>query len=312
MRILSRAQRAAAFAAFAAVVCASACGASAGSETAGPTSVPRTATTVPATGSVSTTAESFAPSPPSSSALASSVPTTALSTSTVPRTVAAVTGPPSTRPTVATSAPPTTVAHADQFSFDECGHDSVADPQAVANSYGVPGPAVALISDSIGTQVRFGLIAGYQHHWVVWSRCGAAVDDALAAGVPRTLARFVPTVVVVALGTNDTGYPNPQSGPAAGFAAKAATLLDQIGPGPCVVWVNVAQVGDQALQTQMDTINAGITALFLRGVHVSRWSDVVASDPSVLVDRVHLSHHGVERRIQLLDDAVNSCAKKTK
>jgi len=209
-----------------------------------------------------------------------------------------------------TAAPPTTVAHADWFSFEECGRDSVADPAAVANSVGVPGPAVALISDSIGSQVRFGLVAGHQHHWVVWSRCAASVDDALQAGAAGTIARFRPTVVVVALGTNDTGFPKTRPGDDREFAARASRMLDQIGPGPCVVWVDVAQVGDEVLQTEMDTINRAISGMSVRGVRVERWTDVVGTDPGVLIDRVHLSHHGVERRIELLDDAVDRCVKK--
>jgi len=294
------------------VVTASACGGATGSQ--GAATAPGSSA-LPATSAPTSDA-------PGSTASASSVPGTEAPTTSSSLATSTTTAPPTTRalpppssapaPTAApvTAAPPTTVAHADQFSFEECGHDSVADPQAVANSVGVPGSPVALISDSIGSQVRFGLIAGYQHHWVVWARCGASVDDALQAGAAGTLARFHPTVVVVALGTNDAGYPNPSPGASAGFGAHAAQLLDQIGPGPCVVWVDVAQVGDPALQNELNTINRGINALPVRGVRVARWSDVVATDPAVLIDRVHLSHHGVERRIKLLDDAVNACVKK--
>jgi hypothetical protein len=299
-------------AAVALLILAGACGGTAGSTATAPTT---------ASGSTSLPPGSPATASPGTTTAASSTTTTSLLATAAPSTLPATTAsaPPSTFPpstaatvprSVATAPPPTTVAHADDFSFDECGKDNAADPMAVQNSVGVPGAPVALIADSIGSQVRFGLIAGHQHHWVVWSRCGASVPETIDAQAAGAVARFHPTVVVVALGTNDAGYPNPTPGAAAGFAEQANRLLDQIGPGPCVVWVDVAQVGDQALQTEMNTVNAGINAMFLRGVRVAKWTSVVATDPGVLVDRVHLSHHGVERRIQLLDAAVDSCVKK--
>lgn len=295
------------------LILAGACGASADTNATGPgtTARPTAPSSLPpgtvggtsVLPSSTTTAPVPTAAPPTTTA---TVTTTTPRPSSVPPPMAAPSPP---RPVVTTAAP-TTIAHADDFSFEECGKDNVVDPSAVQNSVGVPGAPVALIADSIGSQVRFGLIAGHQHHWVVWSRCGASVPETIDAQAANAVARFHPTVVVVALGTNDAGYPKPTPGAAAGFAEQANRLLDQIGPGPCVVWVDVAQVGDPTLQAEMDTVNAGITAMFLRGVRVAKWTDVVKSDPAVLVDRVHLSHHGVERRIRLLDDAVDACTKK--
>jgi len=167
------------------------------------------------------------------------------------------------------------------------------------------GPVVAVIGDSITSQVRSVLTADPEHQWVVWSRCGATTGSAIAAGAAHAVMAAHPQVVVVALGTNDTGFPEPQPGAAAGFAERARLLLDLVAGVPCVVWVNTAQAGDDVLQAEMNSVNQAVREL--PGVHVADWAAVAAAGPGVLTDRVHLSTVGVAGRVGLLQRAVSDC-----
>jgi len=180
-------------------------------------------------------------------------------------------------------------------------------------STGGRGRTVAVVGDSITTQVRRVLMADDAHHWVVWSRCGARTDTALAAGaVGAVAAGGPPDVVVIALGTNDTGFPEPHPGAADGFLTSAVKLTDQalqFRPA-CVVWLTLAQRGDPELAAEMRQVSDALSFLAERDerVHVADWAAPVAADSQLLLDRVHLTDRGIAARVDLLKTAVDHCS----
>jgi len=180
--------------------------------------------------------------------------------------------------------------------------DCVADTQTPAGQIatGGQGRSVAVIGDSITTQIRERLIDDPARRWVVWSRCGATVQTALDADVPARIRAEHPDVVIVALGTNDAGFPTPTPGSSVAFEGRAQRLLEQLAGVPCVVWVNVAEQGDPVLQAEMDRVNVTVQA---SGVPVVDWDREVQSETGLLLDRVHLSRQGQELRRQLIADA---------
>ncbi len=218
--------------------------------------------------------------------------------------------PPTTPATAAAvTTPPATVADRDAVGrlFGEC----VADAQVPVGhvEIGGVGPVVAVVGDSLTSQIRGDLLTDGSRRWVVWSRCGATAVSANDSGVmPAVLAEH-PAVLLVALGTNDAGFPEPQPGAAAAFGVHAGALLAAVPPDVCVVWVAAAQVGDAVLQTEMGQVNADVAAL--RGVQVADWGRVVATRPGLLVDRVHLSRAGAAARVSLLRGAVDGCLRVT-
>jgi lysophospholipase L1-like esterase len=161
-----------------------------------------------------------------------------------------------------------------------------------------------VIGDSLTTQIRQRLVDDQTHRWVLWSRCGATVQTALDAGAARSVRAAQPDVVIVALGTNDSGFPTPHEGSSAGFAARQRRILDQLAGVPCVVWMNTGQAGDPVLQGQMDTVNDIVRA---SGARVFDWGGIVRSEPGLLLDRVHLAPGGQVRRVQALAAAVGRC-----
>lgn len=200
-----------------------------------------------------------------------------------------------------------TVASNDQSEaarlYMACMDDAHAVPAEVAVGQGT-GPTVGVIGDSLTTQIRPRLLADRSHRWVVWSRCGATVQTALDDDAVRSVRAQHPDVVVVALGTNDAGFPAPREGSSTGFAARVWRLLDQVAGVRCVTWVSAGQIGDRLLQGEMERVNS---ALHDGGVRIVDWDRMVESEPRLLLDRVHLTTTGADRRTAAISDAVDGC-----
>jgi len=188
--------------------------------------------------------------------------------------------------------------------YGQCMRDNESRAHDVVVGRG-SGRTIAVVGDSITSQTRERLAADPDHRWVIWSRCGATTESAGAAGAMAAVLGYRPDVLVVALGTNDTGFPDPSRGASAGFGVRGMHLLAHAAAVPCVVWVEVAQVGDAVLQGEMDTVNATVAA-FPR-IRVAPWAAVVGAMHSLLTDRVHLSTAGVAARIGLMARAADSC-----
>lgn len=171
------------------------------------------------------------------------------------------------------------------------------------------GPVVAIVGDSITSQIRSTLTTDAAHRWVVWSRCGISTENAVAAGALQAVLTTHPAVVIIALGTNDGGYTNPQAGASRGFWQRAQQVRADLAEVPCVIWVTLAQIGQPTLQAEMDAINSRIDEL--PGVLVADWAAIVGRNPAVLTDAVHLSTLGIQARVDMLRRAVDECSTST-
>jgi hypothetical protein len=126
---------------------------------------------------------------------------------------------------------------------------------------------------------------------------------ASTAKAERALADLatVPPVVIISAGTNDSF--------ATDVEASARRILDRLGTGRCVVWVDVVRperVGDP----QAD-LNAAIDRAVLGrpNVTVLRWTEAVIAHPEWLSgDGIHPTEAGAQARAEAFAAASTSCS----
>ncbi len=111
----------------------------------------------------------------------------------------------------------------------------------------------------------------------------------------------VPKLVIVSSGTND---------PVANVLEESArTILDDLGPNRCVVWVDVVRpdtVGDAqtAMNAALDRAVSGRS-----NVRLLRWSELVAAHPEWMSgDGIHPNEAGSKGRAQAFADAAQGCS----
>ena len=125
------------------------------------------------------------------------------------------------------------------------------------------------------------------------ARSGRTTPEGIAIAADHDLADV--DVVVVALGTNDA------DDDAATYGARVDQMLDAIGPGPDVVWINV-DVNTPELARAAGGVNAALEAATDRHprLTVANWSGYVAGfedeDDLRAGDGVHYGVRGSELR----------------
>lgn len=136
----------------------------------------------------------------------------------------------------------------------------------VRDDGGGPTSAVFLVGDSI--TVMAGLDQEVPEGWTVDARAGRTTPEGIAIAEARDLGDVA--VVVVALGTNDA------DDDAATYGARIDQMLDAIGPGPEVVWLNV-DANTPELARAGDGVNAALDAAAERHpqLTVADWSGYV-------------------------------------
>jgi hypothetical protein len=111
----------------------------------------------------------------------------------------------------------------------------------------------------------------------------------------------VPQLVIVSSGTND---------PVANVLEESArTILDDLGPSRCVVWVDVVRpdtVGDS--QTMMNAaLDRAVSGR--SNVRVLHWTTLVAAHPEWMSgDGIHPNEAGSQGRAQAFADAAKGCS----
>jgi hypothetical protein len=111
----------------------------------------------------------------------------------------------------------------------------------------------------------------------------------------------LPKLVIVSSGTND---------PVANVLEESArTILDDLGPSRCVVWVDVVRpdtVGDS--QTMMNAaLDRAVSGR--ANVRLLRWTELVAAHPDWMSgDGIHPNEAGSQGRAQAFADAAKGCS----
>jgi hypothetical protein len=108
-----------------------------------------------------------------------------------------------------------------------------------------------------------------------------------------------PALWVVQLGTNDIFF-EPFAGDR--YAELVTSVLDAIGPGAPVVWVDVWR-GDRPAQSQLFDDVLKVIASQRPQLHLADWVRVARTEPVLRPDGVHLNPFGLERFTRTLVDA---------
>jgi hypothetical protein len=202
--------------------------------------------------------------------------------------------PPSTTtppPSVATTVPPTTVPA------------TTAAPTPAR-------PVVAVVGDSLAFSAALQLDPAWQAAGFT-PRAEIApgrqipvigLDGQVSSGLDaiRSLKEAgQPALWVVQLGTNDIFF-EPFDGDR--YAELVTSVLDAIGPGVPVVWVDVWR-GDRPAQSQLFDDVLQVIATQRPQLHLADWVHVAQTEPVLRPDGVHLNPFGVERFTRTLVDA---------
>lgn len=154
-----------------------------------------------------------------------------------------------------------------------------------------PAASVFLVGDSITVMAR--MDQEVPPGWAVDARAGRTTPEGIAVVEERDLADV--DVVVVALGTNDA------ADDAATYGARVDRMLDAIGPGPEVVWINV-DANTAELARAADGVNAALDDAARRHPRlvVADWDAYVAEhedeDDLRSGDGIHYGVRGSEIR----------------
>jgi hypothetical protein len=183
----------------------------------------------------------------------------------------------------------------------------LADRTADAAATG-PTPVVAVIGDSLLSYDRADLDgslravgwAGTQIDAVPSRRIPASVRAPLS-GIKAIRALratgFDTRYWIIALGTNDIGLLG-----AADPRPLITSLLDELGPGTTVLWVNADQPRFPQATARFDAALAAVLAE--RGGYVFDWASLARANPTWLVsDGIHLTGTGFRQRHRLLAQA---------
>jgi lysophospholipase L1-like esterase len=178
----------------------------------------------------------------------------------------------------------------------------------------VPEPrSVGWVGDSIGWQSRPEIESAVSrtHRLSTFnSILGATVEYQTAATHDVVLGPDSPDILLVELGTNDTGKVEP-----AQFADDIRRFLDGVTPHvECVRWLDLKQGGSSVYQTfnenavRYNTILAEVVEEYptVRLMHYSWWAQL--NGPAAFdVDGVHLSRRGERGLGQLASRAAELC-----
>jgi hypothetical protein len=216
----------------------------------------------------------------------------------VPTTAApATTTPPPDPPAPTTTAPPSTTT---------ATTTPPADPPPAAPA----GPVVAVVGDSLAFSAALQLEPA-------WEAAGFTAREQIAPGrqipvvglegevssgldaITSLKEAGPPALWVVQLGTNDIFF-EPFDGDR--YAELVTAVLDAIGPGVPVVWVDVWRA-DRPDQSQRFNDVLKVISTQRPQLHLADWVSVARTEPVLLPDGVHLNPFGLERFTRTLVDA---------
>lgn len=180
------------------------------------------------------------------------------------------------------------------------------------------GPRLAVVGDSVQVQTRRAALADPALHWDLATHCGENLSSVVDSGRLEDALATAPDAFVIALGTNDLSYywqVTPDRLPAA-RAALERVLADSR-PARCRVLVNLprtapAWVGaaDQATWRWLtDQLNDAVAeaARTEPGVVVADWASLVDARPDLLQEGQHVTHTGINARLNLTIAAARRC-----
>lgn len=261
-----------------------------------------------------------------SASMAPTAPSPAPSTATAVPTAAGggtatSDAPPTTADPFVESYPPAPVlnqtdwGHAIAQMYVDCVTDTNdRPPTEVASNPAATGPVVAMLGDSITTQIRNRLVADTTHRWFVWSRCGNTTADVTAVGAVNLLLAQHPDVLVVGLGTNDAAWKEPHPGASTGFDARSGAIVDAAAAAgvKCVAWINVGADSrpGPVFVAEAAAVNQAIASLPARStvkVIPVDWNRYVVADPNLVLDGAHTTPAGQDARLDVTTRAVRAC-----
>lgn len=197
-----------------------------------------------------------------------------------------------------------------------CAEDGTGRGQAVQLGTGA-GPVHALLGDSLGSQIRRTLKERTDARWLVASQCGARLAWPMQAGTLDAVLWHRPSVLVIALGENDTAddFSQPAPSELAARLLSLEALLDRTDHVECRLVVNLAASDRShsqpnasmfvALAWQVNDRIARIDPIAHPNVYIADWQRVVVQDASTLQDdRLHLTHHGIDARVELIERTI--------
>ncbi len=177
---------------------------------------------------------------------------------------------------------------------------------------------VALVADSLGSQLREAFVRQGDVRAVAGAHCGAQIAGPLNDGTLEAVLAEQPDALVLALGTNSI---SENFAPAPGLVDQRLTEVEQVLAAtdrvPCRVWVNVAAVDRGAREPDASMFIAlaqrfnhhlARSAAKANGrVVIADWDALVASRPGLLMaDGTHLTPAGEAARLQLIRDTLAS------
>ncbi|MFN8040344.1 MAG: SGNH/GDSL hydrolase family protein [Acidimicrobiales bacterium] len=180
------------------------------------------------------------------------------------------------------------------------------------------GPRIAVVGDSVQVQTRRAALADPALHWDLATHCGENLSSVVDSGRLQDAVGAHADALVVALGTNDLSYfwqVTPDRLPAA--RAALGRVLDASSSVRCRVLVNLprtapAWVGaaDQATWRWLtDQVNDAFAeaARTRPGVVVADWAALVDARPDLLQEGQHVTHTGINARLNLTIAAARRC-----
>jgi len=162
-----------------------------------------------------------------------------------------------------------------------------------------PSQPTLVLGDSLGLVVYPWLADLLPDRYVTY-------QSEVGRSTPATLKKLkaagsVPPVVIVSSGTNDSS--------ANVLEESARSILDELGTGRCVVWVDVVRpdrIGDSqtAMNAALDRAVQGRT-----NVRILHWTELVAAHPEWMSgDGIHPNEVGSEERAKAFADAARGCS----
>lgn len=205
---------------------------------------------------------------------------------------------------------------------------SLAEVQAQCASQGtapfvqnavVGAPTLAVVGDSVQNQARQPSLDDGAYHWVYGSRCGENFGTVVDSGRLAAVLTTSPDVLVGGFGSNNFSalwQPDPAMFP--GFVANLERYLDLTDGVPCRVlftmpdrhpaYATPAQVPvwHDLIRRANDRYRA-IDPVAHPNVIVADWAAMTDAVPGLIWDDQHMTHAGVNARINLAIGASRRC-----
>ncbi len=169
---------------------------------------------------------------------------------------------------------------------------------------GVAGaPVLAVVGDSVQVQTRLPAMGDTAFRWVYSAHCGEQYRSVIDSGRLDDAVSVRPDVLIDGIGSNDLSYFfHYDAARLPGAVAAFGEFLDRTDAVPCRVIINLPeQVSDPlvaSLHHQMNEVFRQAAAT-RPGVHLADWNLLTAVAPGLRYDDQHLTHAGIDARINL-------------